>query len=50
VLGRVGVHLGAVDRDHPDLDQPRLGAKDEHLAEQRPERSLVALANRAIVV
>ena len=44
VLGRVGVHLGAVDRDHLDLHQPGLGAQLEHLAEQLAQRRLVALA------
>ena len=44
VLGRVGVHLGAVDRDHLDVHQPGLGAQLQHLAEQLAQRPLVALA------
>ena len=43
-LRRVGVHLRAVDGDHPDADQPGLGAQREHLAEQPGQRALVALA------
>ena len=41
VLGRVGVHLRAIDRDHPDLDQPGLRAQRQHRPEQARERALV---------
>jgi hypothetical protein len=44
VMGGVGVHLGAVDRDHAHRHQARLGADREHLAEQLRQRVLVALA------
>ena len=44
VMRRVGLQLGAVDRDHADADQPRLGAEPEDLAEQPRQRSLMALA------
>ncbi len=36
--------LRAVDRDHPDLRQPRPGAQPQDVAEQSGERCLVALA------
>jgi hypothetical protein len=35
------VHLGAIDRDQPDVDQPRLGAQHQHLAKQPRQRVLV---------
>ena len=38
-LRRIGVHLRAVDRDHPDADQAGLGAEREHLAEQPRQRA-----------
>jgi hypothetical protein len=38
------VHLGAVDRDHPDPNEAGLGAEREHLTEQPGQRRLVALA------
>ena len=38
----VGVHLGAVDRDQPDLDKPGLLAQREHLGEEIGKRFLVA--------
>jgi hypothetical protein len=41
---RVGRHLRAVDRDHADADQARLGAEREDRAEQLGQRRLVALA------
>ena len=44
--------LRAVDRDHPDLRQPRLGAQPQDVAEQSGERCLVALAktrNRRVI-
>ena len=44
VMRRVGLDLGAVDGDHADADQPRLGAQPQHLAEQLRQRVLVALA------
>jgi len=44
VAARVRVHLGAVDRDEPDLRESGLGAQPQDLAEQGPERGLVALA------
>ena len=44
VLRRVRVHLRAVDRDHPNADQPGLRAERQHLAEQVGQRRLVALA------
>ena len=44
VLRRVGVHLRAVDRDHPDLDHPGPCAQPEHAAEEVGDRVLVALA------
>ena len=40
----VGRHLGAVDGDHPDPNQPRVGAERQHLAEQPRQRALVTLA------
>jgi hypothetical protein len=40
---RVSRQLRAVDRDHADTDQPRLGAHRQHLAEQLAQRALVAL-------
>ena len=43
-LGGVGVHLRAVDRDHPDPNEAGLGAEREHLTEQPRQRGLVALA------
>ena len=50
VLRGVRVHLRPVDRDHPDLHQPRLRAQPQHLAEQaRPAPPHGALRNRAIV-
>ena len=50
-LRRVGVHLRAVDRDHPDANQAGLGAEREHLAEQlRPTRVSWRWRKRAIVV
>jgi hypothetical protein len=39
---RVGLDLGAVQRDHADRHQARLGAEAEDLAEQVTERVLVA--------
>jgi len=39
----VGVDLGAVDRDDPDLGQPGPRAEDQDLAEQPGHRRLVAL-------
>ena len=38
----IRVDLRAVDRDHPDLHQPRLLAQREHRAEQLSQRILVA--------
>src|SRR5436309_604910 len=51
-LRRIGVHLGAVHREHPDPGQPRLGTQRQHLAEQAAERRLVALTkprDRAVI-
>ena len=48
----VRMDLRAVDRDHPDLRQPRLGAQPQDVAEQSGERCLVALAktrNRRVI-
>jgi hypothetical protein len=42
VAARVGLHLPAVDREHPDLRQPAPGAQRQHLAEQARQRLLVA--------
>ena len=42
-LRRVGVHLRAVDGDHPDANQAGLGAERQHLTEQLRQRGLVAL-------
>jgi hypothetical protein len=39
----VGMKLGPVDRDDADLRQARPGAEQQHLAEQAPQRPLVAL-------
>jgi hypothetical protein len=39
----VGRDLGAVDGDHADPDQTRLGAERQHLAEQPGQRALVTL-------
>ena len=36
------MHLRPVDRDHPDLHQPRLPAEPQHLAEQARQHRLVA--------
>jgi quercetin dioxygenase-like cupin family protein len=44
VLGGVGVHLGPVDRDHLNVHKPGLRAQFQHVAEQRAQRPLVALA------
>jgi hypothetical protein len=41
VLGRVDVHLGAVNRDDLDRDDPGLGAQGQYLAEQRRQRALM---------
>jgi hypothetical protein len=41
---RVSGDLGAIDRDHPDTNQTRLGAQRQHLAEQLGQRRFVALA------
>ena len=41
---RVRADLRAIDRDHPDLDQPGLLAQLEHRAEQLAERPLVPAA------
>ena len=38
----VRVHLCPVDRDHPDLQEPRLPAEPQHLVEQARESCLVA--------
>ena len=46
----VGRDLRAVDRDHPDAHQPRLGTEREDLAEQLGQRRLVALSKPRIVV
>src|SRR3954452_2705201 len=35
------MHLRAVDRDHPDLDQPDLRAQRQHLPEQVREGALM---------
>jgi hypothetical protein len=43
VAARVGLHLRAVDRQHPDLRQPAPRAQRQHLAEQTRQRVLVAL-------
>ena len=39
VLGGVGVHPGAVDRDHSDLDHPGLGAQAEGMWGWRTKRA-----------
>ena len=44
VLGGVGVHLRAVDRDHADLDHPGPRAQPENTAEEVRDRVLVTLA------
>jgi hypothetical protein len=44
VLRGVRVHLRAVEREHPDMHQPGLGAERQHATEQPPERRLVTLA------
>ena len=36
------MNLRAVDRDHPDLHQPRLPTEPQHLTEQARQRRLVA--------
>ena len=41
---RVRADLHAIDRDHPNLDQARLVAQRQHLAEQLAERPLVPAA------
>ena len=41
VARRAGLHLRAVDRDHPDLRQAAARAQDQDLAEQARERVLV---------
>ena len=40
-LGRVGMHLRAVNRDDPDADHPRVRAQPQHLPEQLAQRPLV---------
>src|SRR5215211_4321816 len=42
VMRGVGVQLGAVDRDQPDLDKPGLLAQREHLGKKLGKRFLVA--------
>jgi hypothetical protein len=44
------VHLGAVDRHHPNLHHPGLGAEREHLAEQAGGAASWRWRKRAIVV
>ena len=46
---RVGRHLRAVDRDHPDRRQPDPRTQPEHAREHLAERVLVAQRNSAIV-
>jgi len=43
IARRVGMHLRAVDGDHPDLREPAARAQREHLTEQTGDRLLVAL-------
>jgi hypothetical protein len=46
------MYLGAIDGDHPDPHQSRLGAESKYLAEQFSDRRLVALArprDRAVI-
>jgi hypothetical protein len=42
VMRRVCMNLRAVDRDHPDLHEPRLPTEPQHLAEQARQGRLVA--------
>jgi hypothetical protein len=44
VATRVGIDLRAVDRDHPDLREPRLRAQSKHLTNETRQGALVALA------
>jgi hypothetical protein len=44
LLRGVGVQLGAIDRDHRNVDQASVRAQLEHLAEHTRERVLVTLA------
>ena len=44
VLGRVGLHLRAVDGDMPEPDEPCLLTEPEHLHEQPRERLQMLLA------
>src|ERR1035438_3964108 len=41
-MGGVRMDLRSVDREHPDLHQPRLLAQPQHRAEQLSQRVLVA--------
>lgn len=52
VLGRVGIDLGTVDGDVPELDQSRLLAQPKHLQEQPREGAQVLLTKRrdAVVI
>ena len=43
VMRRVGMHLRAVDRDHPNLDHPGLRAQPEDAAKQPRDRRLMTL-------
>ena len=52
VPARVRVDLRAIDREHRDINQTRIGAEREHLAEQPGQRLLVTLAearDRAVI-
>jgi hypothetical protein len=41
-IGGIRPELGAVDGEHPDLDQPRLRAEAEHAAKESRQRLPVA--------
>jgi hypothetical protein len=43
VARRVGLHLRAVNGDHPNLGQPAARAERQHLAEQAGDRLLMTL-------
>jgi hypothetical protein len=43
IAAGVGIHLGPIDRDHPDRRQPGVRTQRQHLAKQLAQRSLVAL-------
>jgi hypothetical protein len=49
VVGRRGLELRPVDRQHRHLDQPRVGAEAEYLAEQIRQRPWWRALKRAIV-